>query len=265
MSFPVASRVRFGKNPLEEVICQLKFPAILRIGTEPPSVFQDHIRKQYPVVRERTSADLDTLLTGIPAAVAQAIVARFPQGLAAPTYDFVSADSNWTVTLTRESIALTSNKYETWDEFTTNFRAPLSALLSVYEPAYYTRLGLRYRNRIDRDVLGLAGCTWSDLLSPHIAGILSSPMDPNDIEAVQTTAILRLDEPSGRVRIQHGTSAGKDQAIHYLVDSDFFTDDRTETTDADRVLNGFNKRAGHLFQWCITDRLRDAMDQEPAR
>ena len=49
MPFPEATRVIYHKNPLTDVICQLRFPPILKIDSEIPSLFQDTIREQYPL------------------------------------------------------------------------------------------------------------------------------------------------------------------------------------------------------------------------
>jgi hypothetical protein len=43
--FPESERIIYAKNPLESVICQLRFPAILKISSEPPVEFQETLRK----------------------------------------------------------------------------------------------------------------------------------------------------------------------------------------------------------------------------
>ena len=47
------NRSIYGKNQLGEVICQLRFPEILIIGSEPPVAFQEAIRDEYPVYSAR--------------------------------------------------------------------------------------------------------------------------------------------------------------------------------------------------------------------
>lgn len=49
MPFPPTPRVRYELNPIQEVICQLRYPPILRIGAEAPAAFQEVIRKDYPL------------------------------------------------------------------------------------------------------------------------------------------------------------------------------------------------------------------------
>jgi uncharacterized protein (TIGR04255 family) len=78
---------------------------------------------------------------------------------------------------------------------------------------------------------------------------------------------LRLDEPSAaKVRLHHGFAKYKDKSeTCYLIDADFFTESRTESrnvSDAEPVLDSFNREAGRLFRWCISDRLKAAMDPQ---
>ena len=58
MVFPNFERVVYKKNPLEEVICQLRFPPILRIDSGNAADFQDVIRQDYPLYSE--ASDLQT-------------------------------------------------------------------------------------------------------------------------------------------------------------------------------------------------------------
>ena len=41
-------RCHYRRNPLGEVICQLRFPEILAISANPPVAFQEAIRDDYP-------------------------------------------------------------------------------------------------------------------------------------------------------------------------------------------------------------------------
>jgi uncharacterized protein (TIGR04255 family) len=48
LCFPKVEDVRLARAPLKEVICQVRFPVILRIGTEQPVEFQERIRERFP-------------------------------------------------------------------------------------------------------------------------------------------------------------------------------------------------------------------------
>ena len=46
--FSQEERCIYGRNMLLEVICQLRFPDILKIEAQEPYAFQDAIRGEYP-------------------------------------------------------------------------------------------------------------------------------------------------------------------------------------------------------------------------
>src|SRR5437016_5486281 len=164
--FPEAPRVIYRKKPSEEVICQLRFPAILRIDAEPPASFQERIREQYPNFRENPSSGFSTM--GIPADFARFFEAEFPF-TSGKTYEFASPDRSWMVHLDRDSLAVTTRAYERWEGFKEHLHYPFKALCEIYRPTFFARIGLRYKDVIRRSKLGLEGIPWSELLNPYIA------------------------------------------------------------------------------------------------
>jgi len=254
-TFPESPRVIYNRNPLEEVICQLKFPPILRIESESPAAFQESIRERYPLFSEKPRERLP-----VPDEIAKLIAENVPLTLANPSYEFASANAAWKVTLTRDFLALTSTKYQKWEEFREHLEIPLNALTRIYAPSFYTRIGLRYRDVIKRSELGLAGVGWGSLLMPHITGELSVKEIAPRIKHVARETVIALEDETSKVRIQHGLArSGKNGEQCYVVDSDFFRSQRTETGNVIQVLTIFNRQAGRLFRWCITDQLHEAM------
>ena len=59
MPFPETDRVIYAHNPLEQVICQFRFPPILRIDSELPAQFQDRIRHEFPSLIEKSGLKLE--------------------------------------------------------------------------------------------------------------------------------------------------------------------------------------------------------------
>jgi uncharacterized protein (TIGR04255 family) len=258
MPFPASSRVVYKRNPLKQVICQLRFPPILRIASEPPARFQELIRQEYPLLRDQPSES--KLSAGLPPELAQ--IVSLTMHSAMPVYDFLSADEVWTVGLTREFLSLSTTDYRRWAEFRRHLELPLSSLCQEYSPAFFSRIGLRYQDIIVRSDLGLGECDWSDLLQPHIAGELSSREVAREVDSASADVIIRLDE-AGRVRIRHGVAVSSETREQcYLIDSDFYTEQRTEIENAYEVLERFKQHAARLFRWSITDRLHDAMGPE---
>lgn len=252
MPFPESKRVFYGKNPLEEVVCQLRFPPILRIAVEPPAAFQDLVRTTFPLYRRVVAQP--PLGVQLPPELMRAISAG-----GGVTHEFASADQSWTLSLAQDFIALTTKAYRQWPDFKEKLRAPLAALRDVYAPAFFGRVGLRYRDRIDREAFGLVGVEWRELLRTEALGELADASIGPNVEHVLRELIVRLTEEYGRVRIVHGLEHdGAKQT--YIIDSDFFSEKQTEPGVVDNALDAFNRRAGRLFRWYITPRLHDAME-----
>ncbi len=258
--FPDSPRIIYRRNPLNEVLCQLRFPPILRIAAEPPAMFQERIRSEYPLFRERQS-EL-ALPPGVPNAVAELMRGLPKQKPNA--YEFVSEDGVWKTVLTRDFLALNSARYTRWEDFRSRLEGPLKALLDLYSPAFFSRVGLRYQNVIRRSVLGLPeSTTWTQLIRPHITGILGVRDVLNVVEEMQSQTLVKL--PVGKVTVRSGIAEIADQKNEecFLIDNDFFISERTKLNDVDGILGYFNRQSGRLFRWSIEDRLHTAMEPDP--
>lgn len=256
--FPEFSRVIYQRNPLVEVVCQLRFSPILRIDTDPPAEFQDRIRSAFPLLKER-SEEMLQLPVGLPPQIANFFRAPLTKQRPEAAYDFASEDERWTIQLTHDYVALTTTAYHHWEEFKAHLESSLRALLEIYRPAFFTRVGLRYQNLVQRSKLGLGDQPWSSLLKPQIAGLFTIP-DLQVGEAL-SVASIRLPQEDGLVRIRHGLAQAVGASEEcYLIDSDFFTERRTNAEHTFRTLDYFNSQSGRLFRWCIDDRLHIAME-----
>ena len=89
-------RFIYEKNQLVEVICQLRFPAILSIDSETPAAFQEKVRARYPryaVMTEKKNGAPDIR-----------------------NHAFISGDAKHKISLTREFIAFSTMGYADWTE-----------------------------------------------------------------------------------------------------------------------------------------------------
>ncbi len=258
MPFPPSERIVFRINPLIEVICQLRFPQILDIGVSQPAAFQNLVRSQYPIYRR------DDQAVGMPPELA-GLLNQLPFTIQAqPVHRFSTADEAWTISLAPEFLALSARKYHHWEEFRAQLDAARVALEQIYSPAFYSRVGLRYQDQIDRGVLGLQGERWSELLSPSFLNLLGSDDVRDDVVQITTQVLVNIaDVPQGRAQIRHGLqSRGPGADDLYIIDVDYFTDERSTEYDLGAVLTHFNKLAGDLFRWAITPKLIEALGRE---
>ncbi len=261
MTFPRSPRVIYDKNPLQEVECELEFPPILRISSEDPVEYQELIRQEYPLYETSSEADLPS---DLPPDLLKLLTNESLLGPSTLGHEFNSSDGMWSVDLTRDSLRLTSYNYRNWEDFEAHLSGPLSALLKVYSPSFFTAIRMRYSNTIVRSRLGLTEFEWSDLLRPHIAGELSSNMSEH-VLGVRSEVLVDLKEMDSRVLIRHG-SAGSEETdeVGYVIESRFSTEGRVEVDGTNETLRAFKQQAGRLFRWCIKKTLHEAMGPHPA-
>ncbi|AIE72585.1 MULTISPECIES: TIGR04255 family protein [unclassified Synechocystis] len=259
MNLPEFERVIYKHNPLVEVVCQLRFPTILKISHQEPVEFQDMIRFKYPLF-ETTRAQL-------PPEISQ-VVQQLGLPLQSDTaYSFKSEDQRWSISITKDFIAITTVSYERYEQFKQRLEEVLEIFESIYKPSLYTRIGLRYQDLIIRSKLGIEDKDWSELIAKHIASELYEPNLSSSIQTIVKSLVLKTE--GGQINLNHGLVNVKEpqknnDEIAYLFDSDFYTEQKIGgKRDVWNVLNQFNQSAGRLFRWSITDTLHNAMQPQP--
>ena len=257
MPFPPVQRVLYSKNPLARVICQLRFPPILRVGTEAPSQFQDGVRNEYPVY------DVSDEDAQVPKEASQ-VLTRIGLSLSAgnQVHRFKTAEERRILSLGQSFLALEEKDYKRWEDFANHLREAEQVLRDTYNPAFYTRIGLRYQDVIRRSTLGLPDVEWRELLNPAFLGVLADETISNQVRDHRCQMEINLAPTEGLVRIRHGTAIVSNEQC-YLIDADFFTQERRDTDGAFANLSAFNRLARCLFRWAITDTLHRAMGPVP--
>lgn len=255
MFFPDSPRVAYARNPLDQVICQLRYPAILRVASQPPVEFQEAIRSTFPLFTERKDSSVD-----VPPELLKALPPDFfgPQG--DTVFDFKTEDEKLTVSLAKEFLALTSQRYTSWEQFRASLLTPFDALKRIYQPSFLVRIGLRYRNIIRRSLLQLGDEPWRNLLADHFVGELKDEQVSQSVKGSANELVLG-DSEGRSVRLMHGLITHRPSEEQcYLIDADFFTEKRVGCDEINEVLGSFNADAGRLFRWCITERLHRALE-----
>jgi len=264
MPFPDKSRIIFKKNPLDRVVCQLRFPTILKIDSEIPAEFQEMVRNDFPIFNETVSPELSIDISpDMQSQIPPNLIKQLLQPGGIKNYEFKSEDNLWTVSLTRTFIALSVSKYERWEQFKSKLELPLNAFNEIYSPIYYSRIGLRYTNIIKRSNLMLNTSDWQELINPVLLGMLSTESVRDSILNFENKYELKLSDDESMVRIITSMVQAKDTGeICYEIDSDHYCSKKIETTQAFQKLDFFNSHASKFIQWCITDKLLEAMDPE---
>lgn len=257
MTIPETTRVIYANNPLEEVICQLRFPTILAIAADQPVAFQDSVRRSgYPYYQVESAG-----AANIPTEIADKL--RIEVVAKESAHQFKSEESDRIITLSSEFLAVADRNYREWPVFRDELlELARTAFEAEYQPGFYDRVGLRYRNTIDKVGLGLGDVSWSELVNSSLAGILGDQQVSDDISTLQGTVIMSVNggAAGGQLRLRHGlVTRSPDEPPAYAIDADFYVQERRTPEDVPGILDRFNQLAGHLFRWAITERLHETL------
>ena len=256
--FSTKDRCHYRSNQIAEVICQLRFPEILSIGTTAPAAFQDAIRDEFPQFIRRQDLPAPKI-TGMPGHLS---LENQPGVI---NYQFSSADGAWRVNLTSRFISLTCNRYSIWEDFAKKLDKPLAAFIQIYKPAYFERIGLRYLNFISRYELGLEGVPFSQLIAPCYLG----PLMEEDVQEANSTRCnidAELNIRGGcRLKVHAGPGFVKkngksDQEVKFIFDQDLFMPGQVPVNLSAGALQTLHAQAWSIFRGAITDQLHNAMD-----
>jgi uncharacterized protein (TIGR04255 family) len=260
MPFPVANRCIYRKNPLDMVVCQLRFPPILKIDSSLPADFQDRVRVDFPNFTDSSEFKVE-LPPVMGEQIPPEVFRQFIQSSGGKNYEFSSLDGNWKINLSRTFISLTTTKYERWENFREKLMLPFTALQEVYSPNYFSRIGLRYIDVIRRSNIGLTGVPWSELLSSTLIGMYSSLDTANYVDRLDFVQEIHLTENVGNARIISKIIKESEEDV-FVIDSDYFDIAQIERNSALNKLDSFNKRSSRFIRWAITDRLHEALEPQ---
>lgn len=271
MSLAKYNRVIYKKNPLIQVVCQLRFPHILMINERQPAAFQEKIRNKFPLFQ--VSVEQQQQLTFDLGAMGSPPQPRLVNSESINNYQFTSMDGFWTVNLTSTFLALSTTKYRRWEEFKENLELPLQALIETYNPAIFERIGLRYVDAFKRSELNLNGIDWSELFQPFVLGFMSDPEIKSKVLNQQTIVELDIGSDStAQINIRKGIPSNskfdynvgfdiEEYEESFIVDSDMYVMNK-EINELNPSLNHLHDNSTNLLRSIITEKLHNAMDPE---
>lgn len=261
--FSSEPRCIYGKNQLLEVICQLRFPDILKIQAQEPFEFQEAIRADYPRYQKQVENLPPKQENG----------KLVPQGTV-NNYQFLSADGQWKISLTRSFIALSTHHYVRWEDFAKRLDQVLAAFIQTYKPAFFSRVGLRYINAIRKAALGLEDTPWRELIQPGYLGLMGD-------EDAQEGAFLKNEQSitaampggaranikcgPGMLRKVHNQTKQATEEKVYMLDIDLYMEGNTPMNHAVPALNVVHGNAGSIFRGAITETLHDALEPQDVK
>lgn len=248
----------YRNAPVEEVICQLRFPEILTIGANLPVEFQEAIRAEFPRYSARKEAPAPKI-SGTPGNM------KLENQPLTINYQFTDADGLWKVNLTSKFISISSHDYHNWEYFAYKMDKPLAAFIQIYKPAYFERIGLRYLNFISREDLELEHIPYRELIDSKYLGILASD-GVDEASASRSTVDAEFAIRGGcRAKIHAGPghitrNGQRDSEVHFVFDQDLFMPGKIPVNHVTGALQILHAQAFSIFRGAITETLHNAME-----
>lgn len=256
MPFPETSRVKYQINPLVEVCCQWTFD-------------------------QKTKASLSKLDAGIAAEIHASVRDIFPQfniakkirleinpelGKASQIeedqFEFRSADSSIKLDLNKDGVALTASVYPGWESFREHLLLVVNNGISQqFGQLGISRIGLRYKDIVQRSSIGLQDKSWSVLVNPCFLNLHNASDGISDqLVGEHNTAVFDLPNSEGRLNVTYGlvtNSTSGEQC--YLIDSDFYLEGVLDGNGAREYMDKYNVKSRNFFRWSISDTLHRAL------
>jgi len=241
--FPVVPETPLEHPPLTEVVCQVRFPPILRIANEEPAEFQELIRGRFPDMEKAQPVQIQLSAPGNPSA---SEVEPRP-----PLFRFIRHEEQLTVALTVNFYALSTLRYTHWSDFLNGLRFVNDAVQQTYRLPHASRIGLRYINRLTLANTGTAGRDeLLELVRPELSATLRGPTWDKVTDMI---AVLSFGTPPTQLNLRYGYEQAGDDGPALLLDFDCFEDDRLPLDDLLERCERYHALIYNAFRWCVPD------------
>ena len=258
MHFEQIARTEYKNNTLFNVVFQARFPDILKISHEAPIEFQDRVRNDgYP---ETASAN-PALPPNAPNELKQIITAD-------QVFHFYSEDRNWQLSLSKNFLAVSCNgNYKNYIEFRGRLDRALQTFSEIYEPSYFTRIGLRFQDIANEVFLPNMKGSVATFVPNHVFPELRMHIASN-IDNLHKVSRFADDDVKVTVSHLYFKASGTFGLRHvpnkmsYLIDIDCYSENKMRgISDVLTRCDSFKQHIWNIFQWSITDELRTAMGE----
>lgn len=240
-------RVKYGKQPLVEVICQFRFPTILSINATDPVGFQEEIRTDFPYYRKIVNEN-------------EIVINDEKRSLVKETnHEFISTDKKTKVNLTSSFLAVSSLNYDRWEKFKEQINAVLLVFEKIYKPTFYTRVGLRYKDVIDRRKLCMSERGWVELIRPNILGIIDKT-NQSTIRQWSVKSEYAFADSDIATKQSFFLAEKTGDALPVMVfDCDYFKGGNISLLDVDKLTDRLHDKSSTFLRNAITEELHNAM------
>ena len=254
--FPKVEDVPLESPPLVEVVCQVRFPAILSIASETPAKFQERIREKFPLFEIEQGVRIEMPSPGSSSA---------PHITPATNmYRFRSSDGDSQVSLAADFYAVSTSAYRGWPEFADALSLATHAAQEVYRPSHASRIGLRYVNQLTCENTGsrsaeeLVQFPREELTSLLRSSAWSLP------ERMVTELLLSSDEGNGKLKLRVAFTQADESPV-LVLDFDYYQEGRLGMNDVMTRAEAYHDTIYRAFRWSISNDALNVFDPVSGR
>ena len=239
--FPAVADVRLMKPPLAEVICQVRFPAILRITQARPYKLQDLVTARFPEYGEDPGFHVNVNMSHQESSTE-----------IEPTHNsffFLTKDQTSRLIITADSFAVSTTNYNVWDQFAADLNLAYESMVTVYGIPYAKRIGLRYINKFSNASTGAESMgALMDLLRPELTSFFRGSAWSDAAEGFSQVTIRDDSRGALLLRVAYGYQT-TDPSI--FLDFDYFEEGRIELNDLISKCSSFHDEIYRAFRWSL--------------
>lgn len=239
---PEVKEIKLKYPPISEVICQVKFPPILKIGKELPVNFQDVIREIFPIMDIEQGMKIQVGLTPVD---------EKPLIDAAPKiFRFKSKDETQIVSLSIDFFAFSVKKYSGWKEFSEKLNFIRNVFFKEFHPSFVSRVGLRYINRFNMENTDSEDFEeMLDLFKSELTCLIRSNIWTDPVESLSQIVLSDKDK---KLVFRYGKRRENNNPI-FILDFDCFEEIQQDFSDISKKINAYHDLIYRAFRWCLED------------
>jgi len=241
LCFPQREDIRLRRAPLAEVICQVRFPPVLRIASEQPVDFQERIRKRFP----QLAVKQDMVVRMAPLEGEPPLAKPEPR-----IFRFKSSDGYTVVSLALNFYALSTSAYTHWADFLDLLQLVNRAACEVYDLPYAVRIGLRYINHLTLENTGANSVAelW-EILRSELTALLRSDCwgEPGEM----LNQLLLTGEEDEQLTLRSGFRGGEKPV--FLLDFDYYSEGNIPLENLSALCQRYHDVIYNAFRWCIRE------------
>ena len=262
MKIKSSEKFMYAKNPLIQVLAQIRFDRCQSLMSGPTEA-QKRVFANSGFVTETIEQSASIQIEfGSNAGESTPPIAPIPI-----VFHYGAVDEQSKLSVCADFIAVSCTKYVDWTQFKSLLLPAFTGFAELNTHLKVNRVGLRYRDLIERENLGLQGVPWSELLAPIICGVFGAEdffqddlIEEAGVEQQVTQVLLNFRESKLLLQSALLRSTGEQPTQAVLIDTDFYRElpEKTASSMVGNIIESLHKNADAAFRCCIKEKLHVA-------